>query len=251
MSRPRFERVTLDDDDTRRAFEKIIGQIEDAIAAGELKPGDRLPGERELAEMFGASRTSVREALRVLEAFGVVQALRGAGPSSGSILSSRVQSGLESVLRMYSGLIEVPTSEIVDVRALLDGRAAELAAMRPDRVATSRLRDVVELMRETHDVDAYRRLDASFHVELARASGSALLALLMEALHASMSRSISESFEAYDDWPATHARVVGEHSMIVTLIEAHDARGAGAAARDHITRFYADSRREPARSSTT
>ena len=64
----------------RRTFEQILLQIEEAIISGGLKPGDRLPPERDLAQTFGVSRASVREALRVLEMFGVIVARRGTGP---------------------------------------------------------------------------------------------------------------------------------------------------------------------------
>ena len=76
MTEPHVD-LSFQELDQRRAFEKILGQIEEAIVQGRLQSGDRLPSERELAESFGASRASVREALRVLEAFGVVVARRG------------------------------------------------------------------------------------------------------------------------------------------------------------------------------
>ena len=65
---------------TPRAFEAILGQFKEAIARGALRPGDRLPAERELAERFEASRASVREALRVLETLGIVGT--SAGPTT-------------------------------------------------------------------------------------------------------------------------------------------------------------------------
>src|SRR5213593_3658038 len=86
----------------RRAFEDVIVQVEEAIAAGRLQPGDRLPPERELALQLQVSRASVREALRVLEAFGVIAARRGTGADSGSILSLQNESPLSGLLRLYA-----------------------------------------------------------------------------------------------------------------------------------------------------
>src|SRR5262245_28701150 len=78
----------------RRAFEDVILQFERAIEEGSLRDGDRLPTERELAATLGVSRASVREALRVLEMYGVLVARPGTGPDSGSILSARNTGGI-------------------------------------------------------------------------------------------------------------------------------------------------------------
>ena len=103
----------------RRAFEDIIVQVENAILEGRLRVGDRLPPERELAEIFNVSRASVREALRVLEAFGVLSARRGTGAESGSIVSAQNGSPLSGLLRL------VPPS-----RALFRGIVTRVAAGR-------------------------------------------------------------------------------------------------------------------------
>ena len=76
-------------------------QIEEAIVDGRLRPGDRLPSERELAETFGVSRASVREALRALEVFGVVVARRGTGPDAGSIVADGAGEGLSNARRLH------------------------------------------------------------------------------------------------------------------------------------------------------
>src|SRR5919198_6364811 len=82
----------------RRAFEDVIVQVEEAIAAGTLQPGDRLPPERELAHQLQVSRASVREALRILEAFGVIEARRGRGADAGSVVTTGGQNGLAGLL---------------------------------------------------------------------------------------------------------------------------------------------------------
>src|SRR4051812_46206283 len=89
----------------RRAFEDVIVQVEEAIAAGRLQAGDRLPPERDLAAQMRVSRASVREALRVLEAFGVIAARRGRGADAGSVVTTSEQNGLAGLLRIYSLLM--------------------------------------------------------------------------------------------------------------------------------------------------
>jgi GntR family transcriptional repressor for pyruvate dehydrogenase complex len=113
--------------DQRRVFEQIIEQIEEAIVVGRLRPGDRLPGERDLAERFGVSRLSVREALRVLERFGVLTARSGRGPNSGSVIANNSAAGITNALRLHTAMMQIPTKDIVEVRTVLETHAVQLA----------------------------------------------------------------------------------------------------------------------------
>jgi GntR family transcriptional regulator, transcriptional repressor for pyruvate dehydrogenase complex len=221
-----------------RTFEQIILQIEEAILDGKIKPGDRLPAERELAETFGVSRASVREALRVLEMFGVVVARRGTGPDAGSIVADGAQNGIGNALRLHAGLLRIPTRDIVDVRASLESHAARRAAASFKRGDTARLRAIVASMREADAIDAYNELDTEYHVELARISRNALLPVLMEALRGAMRRDMLMGFASLDDWRAERDRLVAEHEQIIGCIEGRDEDGAAEALRNHVVRFY-------------
>jgi GntR family transcriptional regulator, transcriptional repressor for pyruvate dehydrogenase complex len=222
----------------RRTFEQILFQVEGAIISGELKPGDKLPPERELAQTFGVSRASVREALRVLEMFGVIMARRGTGPDAGSIVAASAQSGLESALRLHVGLLRIPTRDMVEVRAVLEQQAARRAAERGDEKLTARLREIVDGMRAAASIAAFNELDTEFHVEIARVSGNALLPVLMEALRGTMRRAMLEGFERLTDWRAERDHLAGEHERMTGLIEAGDADAAGTAVQAHVMRFY-------------
>jgi DNA-binding FadR family transcriptional regulator len=224
--------------DQRRTFEQILLQIEEAIIEGRLKPGDRLPPERDLAQTFGVSRASVREALRVLEMFGVIMARRGTGPDAGSIVARSAQNGLESALRLHVGLLRIPTKDMVEVRAVLEQQAAQKAAERADQKATVRLREIVDGMRAATESPEFNELDTEFHVELARVSGNSLLPVLMEALRGTMKRAMLEGFGRLDDWRAERDHLVTEHERVVSYIEAGDREGAGKAAQGHVLRFY-------------
>jgi GntR family transcriptional repressor for pyruvate dehydrogenase complex len=222
----------------RRTFEQILVQVEGAIISGELKPGDKLPPERDLAHTFGVSRASVREALRVLEMFGVIMARRGTGPDAGSIVAASAQSGLESALRLHVGLLRIPTRDMVEVRAVLEQQAARRAAERADDRLTARLREIVGDMRAAATIAEFNEADTEFHVEIARVSGNALLPVLMEALRGTMRRAMLEGFERLTDWLAERDHLAGEHERMISLIEAGDADGAGAAVQAHVMRFY-------------
>jgi DNA-binding FadR family transcriptional regulator len=224
--------------DQRRTFEQILLQIEQAIIDGRLKPGDRLPPERDLAQTFGVSRPSVREALRVLEMFGVIMARRGTGADHGSIIARSAQNGLENALRLHVGLLRIPTRDMVEVRAVLEQQAAQKAAERADLTATGRLREIVAGMRAATASHEFNEFDTEFHVELARVSGNALLPVLMEALRGTMRRAMLEGFERLEDWRAERDHLVGEHEQMIRFIEAGDREAAGAAMQGHVLRFY-------------
>jgi GntR family transcriptional regulator, transcriptional repressor for pyruvate dehydrogenase complex len=226
----------------RRTFEQILLQVEEAIIDGRLQPGDRLPAERDLAQMFGVSRASVREALRVLEMFGVMVARRGAGSDAGSVVAGGAQNGLQSALRLHAGLLRIPTRDMVEVRAILEQAAAYKAAGRANAALTlgltSRLRDIVTAMRTAGGIHEFNQLDTEFHVELARASGNALIPALMETLRGTMRRAMLEGFRRLPDWQAERDYLVGEHEQVISYIEAGDGAGAASALKHHVTRFY-------------
>jgi GntR family transcriptional repressor for pyruvate dehydrogenase complex len=220
----------------RRAFEQIIFQISEAITEGRVRPGDRLPSERELAETFGVSRASVREALRALEVFGVLVARRGTGRDAGSTVADSAGEGLTNAIRLHAGLLQIVMRDIVDIRAVLESFAARRAA---EHSATqSELRDLIDRMQAAPDAHAYHGLDTDFHVALARASGNALLPVLMESLRSAMQRDMLAGFSRLEDWEAERDRLVVEHRHIVERIEAGDPDGAATALQDHIMGFY-------------
>ena len=219
----------------RRAFEDVIVQVEDAIAGGRLRPGDRLPPERELAQILAVSRASVREALRVLEAFGVVAARRGRGADAGSVVTAGEHNGLAGLLRIYASLLKVPLSDLVDLRVAIEAMTARAAAERRDG---AELAELAAAMLAVEDRDAFLELDTGFHVALARVSGNALAPLLMEALRETIARQMRAAFDEVTDWDATRARIAADHRVLAEAIAAGDPDGAAAAVSEHIRGFY-------------
>ncbi len=221
-----------------RAFEGILLQIEQAIADGNLKPGDRLPSEREFAETFGVSRASVREALRVLEMFGVVVARRGGGGDAGSIVSAGAETGLVSALRLHSSLLRIPTSDLVEIRVLIESYAAGHAARLARTNEAERLWTLIEAMRAADLPEHFHSLDTDFHIELGTMSHNALMPVLMEALRGSMEREMLQAFERLTDWRTEREKLISEHMAIATAVESGDSTLAEETIRNHIKRFY-------------
>jgi GntR family transcriptional regulator, transcriptional repressor for pyruvate dehydrogenase complex len=102
----------------------VIAQIERRIRRGELQRGDRLPPERELAQTLGVSRAVVREAMRVLEARGVLDARRGSGPASGSFLADHLTAALTDLLRAHAALATIRSDDVIEVRSAMQETGA-------------------------------------------------------------------------------------------------------------------------------
>jgi DNA-binding FadR family transcriptional regulator len=223
----------------RRAFEEIVLQVEEAILEGRLSPGDRLPPERELAEIFGVSRPAVREAMRVLEAFGVITARRGSGSESGSSIASVEQTnGLGGMLRLYSALLRIPLSDLIDVRVALEETAIRATVAGGSETEFDQLDEIVHKMREASAPERFLELDTAFHLTLAELSGNSALALLMGELREAVGRQMLRAFQRLDDFEAERQWLVGEHARLVEVIRSKDEDAAARAISDHIRDFY-------------
>jgi GntR family transcriptional regulator, transcriptional repressor for pyruvate dehydrogenase complex len=222
----------------RRAFEEIFFQIEDAILEGRLGVGDRLPPERELAEIFQVSRPSVREALRVLETLGVLSSRRGTGADSGSIVSAGGDNGLGNLLRLHASLLKIPLTDLLDVREAMEMYTFRAAALRITPEGIAQINEIVERMPEAEDSEAFLELDTEFHLTIARLSGNAVAPLIMTALREAIARQMKLAFEAIEDWPTEHAWLVKEHRMVAATIAEGDGERAARAASQHIRAFY-------------
>jgi DNA-binding FadR family transcriptional regulator len=225
----------------RRAFEDIIFQIENAIYEGRLTVGDRLPPERELAEIFQVSRASVREALRVLEAFGVLTARRGTGADSGSIVSAENDSPLSGLLQLYASLLQMPLTDLLEVREALEMLTARRAAERASDEDVERLRAILDAMRAAKDPEDFLTADTEFHLLLARSSGNSVAPLIMGALRDAIARQMLRAFKALEEsgnWVSERTWLIREHARLLETIEERNPDEAAHAFRQHVHDFY-------------
>ncbi|HZZ50220.1 MAG TPA: FadR/GntR family transcriptional regulator [Pseudonocardia sp.] len=225
-----------------RTHEHVLAQIEQQILDGRLSAGDRLPGERELADYLGVSRAGVREALRVLEALGVLSAGVGSGPGSGSVVRGEGSEALATLLRLHLALSSFTQSEVMEVRVQLERWSVSQAAVHATAGDVSQLRGAVLAMRQPDiGYEQFNELDTGFHVSIAEMSGNALLGTLMRALRDAVRREMLSVFESLSDWRAVADRVAGQHQEIVDAIEAGDSERAAGLVDAHITTFYSGS----------
>ncbi|WP_217376867.1 FadR/GntR family transcriptional regulator [Paenarthrobacter ureafaciens] len=221
-----------------RTHQLVLEWIENQLASGELALGGRLPGERAMAEQLQVSRTSVREAVRILEAMGVVRAGVGSGKDAGTIVIAEPGSALGSTLRLHVATRHLPVPDIVETRVLLESWAAERA--RPGVAALDDAAELLEQMENAPDVDTFLALDSRFHVALAEAAGNAVVSAMMASLRGAIENYASELTGNLPDWNATSARLRAEHRAILEAVNANDGGRAAELVAAHIRGFYAE-----------
>jgi GntR family transcriptional regulator, transcriptional repressor for pyruvate dehydrogenase complex len=215
----------------RRGFEIILDRLEAALLTGELAVGDRLPGEREMAAGFGISRTSVREAVRVLEALGVVEVRRGA---EGASLRRQPGDVFADLLRLHLALGHYDRRSVIEFRTILESWAAAEAARRRDAILFAQLEDVVKRMAsDTLDPVGFHALDVEFHESLIDASGNALAALALRGCR-TVNRQAMLDGMAGGAWPDTRIELHRDHQALLDQIASGDADAAARAVKEHI-----------------
>ena len=223
-----------------RAYELVIRQVEDQILAGALSVGDRLPAERDLAAKLGVSRAAVREAMRAMEAQGVVRSGVGVGPDSGTFLTSMPSKALTQFLRLHMALANFPIDDVVETRIMLERWSARLAARQAsaDDLATmERLLDAMDA--ETADMRAFNELDTDFHVAMAEAAHNTLITEMTTAIRHSMRSMMLTSFRDHGDWAQLSDLLRAQHRAIYDAIASHDQQRAADAVEDHLRSAYA------------
>lgn len=215
-----------------RKFEGVIAQIEQRIMDDGLTVGDRLPGERQLAEELQVGRSSVREALRVLESLGVVSSQVGRGPDAGAVLTSRPDSALTDLLRLHLGLASLELREVIDARLMIERWAAShAAASRADTAALARHLEAMDLATSAEEFVEY---DTAFHCAIAEASGNRLISAIMRSLRDSVRRYAVEAVERLGDPSSLRA----DHYRIFHAIRDGDPVEAVDAVTDHLAHAY-------------
>lgn len=221
-----------------RAYQLVVDQVEEQILAGTLKVGDRLPGERDLAARLEVSRAAVREAMRTLEAQGVVRSGVGSGPDAGTVVSAMPSEALTRLLRLHVALANFPVGDVVDARIMLERSSAALAARHATPAALAAIAAPLGAMESLEgaaggadggdraEVRIYNDLDTAFHIAVAEAGGNRLVADMTTAIREAMRQPILAGLERLGaGWPTVRTTLTGEHRAI------HDAIAAGEADR--------------------
>lgn len=228
-----------------RLSDTITEQIENLIAAGKLRPGDRLPAERELAQQLAVSRPSLREALLVLESRGLLQARRGGGFNVTDVTAPTITDPLVHLLQRHPETVD----DILELRHGLECVAAEFAALRATETDVKRLREIVAAMKRRRGAldpleDTDR--DVDFHMAVVEASHNVALVHVMRGIFNLMRINMLRSREALCHQAENVTLLDEQHAQIAKAIAAHDPEAARAAANIHLG-FVQASLREAAR----
>ena len=213
--------------------------VTDELSGGRLRIGDRLPGERALAETLGVSRASLREALRVLEALGAIRSSTGSGPNAGTIVTAAPEQALSLALNLQLATSHVEPRHIAEVRELLETWAARHSTPGlGDWAAAERL---LTLMDEPElSIEHFLAHDAQLHVALAQAADNPLISTLMEALRISISEHTAARARALPNWPATAKRLRAEHREILEALRGGERERGAELLRAHIKGYQAE-----------
>ncbi|MDZ7644646.1 MAG: FadR/GntR family transcriptional regulator [Woeseiaceae bacterium] len=206
---------------------QIVAQIRAALFAGDLKPGDVLGSEGELARQFGVSRMSVRDALRSLEAMGIVDIRMGA--KGGATIANGSGDRFADSLAIQLKLIGVTREDILEARAGIESMTVAMAAMHGTREDLDRLRGLLDEA-ETHldDPERSAHLGEEFHLAIAEATGNQVMISQLKAMR--------EVLMPPAQWPDHDRaqRMLDVHSELFGLIEKGDACAARDAMVEHV-----------------
>lgn len=222
----------------RPAYLQVAEQLREAILSGALPPDSELPSERELTDRFGVARTTVREALRALQAQGLAVADRPTSPlrvvRAEALSSGPARDAFVHLLRLGA----VPLSDLVELRCALESAAVSAVAAKR-RVSLQAAHDEVALMRASvGDVEAFEEADVRFHLALVAASGNEALHLVMLAVREPVGAHLRSSLRTLEDPRPTLRRLAREHARILEAIEAHDGALAAERITAHIRALY-------------
>ncbi len=215
---------------TANAYEVTVERLSAAIKMGLYRPGEQLPPEREMAELMGVSRTTLREAIRVLAAQGFLLVRRGR--QGGTFVAETLT--LPNVLELKHQLLQSGASlrEILDYRLVVEMGIVELAAQRANSQQIQELQTLIDQMEGAIDrFSEYRRLDTEFHILIARSTQSQRLTSVVAGIHAEF----SDLLAVIPHSPTACCYSTQQHQQILDAIQAGNAELARSLMQIHVT----------------
>lgn len=212
----------------RNTYELVAESLLALISEHHLKPGDTLPTERELMQHYGVGRSSVREALRMLESRGLISA-----GGSGAFAVADFRNPLNDSLSLLLAVEEGSLRELFEVRRIVEGEAVALATERGEEAHLDRMRAATELMREgLANRDEYIEADVAFHLTIAEATQNRMILHLMHAIRDQLERALGSIYKI----PGSPERSIEDHGLIIEAMEAGKPDEARERMREHLAR---------------
>ena len=216
----------------KKISEEIVEQIKELISKGELKPGDRVPSERELASMLGVSRPSVREAIMVLGAMGFLEARQGGGTFVRALTEA-------SIMDPLAKLVEQKDPELLralaEVRMGLESWSAYLAAQRADDGDLAELRRIYAVMEKQAARGGWdSEVDAEFHYAITAASHNSLQMHVLDSIHSIFHATIQVALMEFYQQEGHLQKLLTHHREIMEAIAAHEPELARQKMMEHL-----------------
>jgi GntR family transcriptional regulator, transcriptional repressor for pyruvate dehydrogenase complex len=232
MPEERREAAGLPVRPVRRAFDQVADQLREHVLAGLLSPGDRLPTEAELCERFGVSRSTIREALRVLASEGLITTRRGAGGGTFVALpqTDAMVEYLTGTLSLMAGSRAVSVAELLQARELLEVPAARMAAEHRTDVDLERLAGTI--LRGAARVERSRlfEVNRAFHEVILAAAPNRLLWVMTQPVFSTLQVRFLRDRATADFWDM----VMADHAEILRAVEARDPEAAARSMTTHL-----------------
>jgi len=210
-----------------RVYEQVLRQIQEQISSGRLKPGDKLPPERELAERFQVSRSSIRDAIQALQVLRLVRSRQGGGTAVCEISAESLVSPLSQAL---SGKQELVT-ELMEARKMIEPALAARAAVKATEEEIGRLEDLLRRQEErTRRGEPIIEEDSDFHYTIALAARNSVVRRMVDMLMDLLRETRARGMQV----PGRPARSLAGHRRVVAAIRRRDPRAAQAAMLRHI-----------------
>lgn len=223
--------------ETNPLYRQVAANIRQAILRGEVLAGDMLPTERELSETFGVSRASIREALRELEAQGLITSARTA--QARKVASGERVDAVRNALANLLALQQVSLAHLVDLRCAIEGAALRLAAATPVPGCLEEAEKALGIMRTPGvGVKEYDQADIAFHTALVGASGNPGFLAVMLSTRDNMTRYLEEGLERSTQQEAVVRRLTREHDAILAAVRSGEGDQAARLSASHVRRFY-------------
>jgi len=209
-----------------KVSDEIINQIKSQISEGMLKPGDRLPPERELVKEFGVSRPSLREALNSLVAMGFLE-VKGKRTFIKSVTSESMQGPLSLLIKTDTQKI----FDLIEVRKAIEGWGAFLAAQRATEEDIKQLENILEEMRKAFEEGrSWEKQDADFHLGIAQATHNTIQTHIMSTIYDLLKESVARVFKDR----AKVKKLLNHHYRIFSAIKNHSPEKAREKTLEHL-----------------
>lgn len=217
-----------------KLYEGIITQIVGMIRSGELKPGDKLPTERQLCEQLSVSRAAIREALRVLESIGYIESRVGDGTFIRSISLDDLIDPFSDIFAQNDNIIP----NLVEVRLVLEPKIAAIATKRITEEQIKRIEAILQNMSAAIDRgEKGFSEDEQFHLELAQSTNNKALSTIYEMCRKLLSETVKTVLQKTPGQPRI---ALEDHHKILEAIKMHDETLAATRMHDHLKRNFDD-----------